>query len=309
MINNNRCINKRYSLYQLHAKVDAMSKFIDLEKLITGEKNSLDQIRSYFKVNHWAYRFFHSQDGFMHFRVCKNGCFTDEDVYHQPDAVAEYIKDGDFVLELGCGQGSNIMYLAHSFPESRFVGVDLIPLKKEKMPQNVTLYEQDYSSIPQLADNSVDVCYAIETIVHNTDKEKIYREVNRVLKPGGVMIIYDYALADRVENYDPKVQLAITLVSKGGAGAMLESLEELNTHYTNCGFEIEKITDFTVETLPDLKHLERSANWTMSRPWLWKLQYALLPEQFVNNHILGWLAYDANKAGIGYYKEWILRKP
>ena len=45
-------MNKGYYIYQLHAKVDAMSKFIDLEKLIKGEKNSLEQIRSYFKVNH-----------------------------------------------------------------------------------------------------------------------------------------------------------------------------------------------------------------------------------------------------------------
>ncbi len=286
-----------------------MSKFIDLEKLITGEKNSLAQIRNYFRVSHWAYKLFHSQDGFMHFRISKSGAFTDEDIYHQPDAIADYIKAGDTVLELGCGQGANLLYLAHGFPESHFVGVDLIPLKKDEMPQNVTIYEQDYSSIPQLADNSVDVCYAVETIVHNTDKEKIYREVYRVLKPGGVMIIYDYALAASFESYDPKIQMAITLTAKGGSAALFESLDELNTHYTNCGFEIEKVTDYTQETLPDLKHLQRSANWTMNHPWMWKIQHALMPEQFVTNHILGWLGYDAGKAGIGYYIEWVLRKP
>ena len=269
----------------------------------------LAQIRNYFRVSHWAYKLFHSQDGFMHFRISKSGAFTDEDIYHQPDAIADYIKAGDTVLELGCGQGANLLYLAHGFPESHFVGVDLIPLKKDEMPQNVTIYEQDYSSIPQLADNSVDVCYAVETIVHNTDKEKIYREVYRVLKPGGVMIIYDYALAASFESYDPKIQMAITLTAKGGSAALFESLDELNTHYTNCGFEIEKVTDYTQETLPDLKHLQRSANWTMNHPWMWKIQHALMPEQFVTNHILGWLGYDAGKAGIGYYIEWVLRKP
>ena len=302
-------MNKEYYIYRIHSKVDAMSKFIDLEEVINGEKNSLTQIRNYFRVSHWAYKLFHSQDGFMHFRISKSGVFNDEDIYHQPDTVADYIKKGDTVLELGCGQGANIMYLAYGFPESRFVGVDLIPLRKDKMPQNVTIYEQDYSCIPQLADNSVDVCYAIETIVHNTDKEKIYREVNRVLKPGGVMIIYDYALAASFDTYDSKLQKAIALTSKGGSAALFESLDELNTHYTNCGFEIEKMTDYTEETLPDLKHLQRSANWTMNHPWLWKLQYALMPKQLVNNHILGWLGYDGGKAGIGYYMEWILRKP
>lgn len=62
-------MNKNYSLYLLHAKIDAMSKFLNLDKIIEGEKNSHAQIRSYYRINHWAFRFFHSQDGFMHFRV------------------------------------------------------------------------------------------------------------------------------------------------------------------------------------------------------------------------------------------------
>ena len=32
----------------------------------------------------------------MHFRISKNGVFTDEDVYYQPDVVYEYIKKNDF---------------------------------------------------------------------------------------------------------------------------------------------------------------------------------------------------------------------
>ena len=78
-------MNKGYYIYQIHSKVDRMSQFIDLEKLIKGEKNSLAQIRNYFRVSHWAYKLFHSQDGFMHFRISKSGVFTDEDIYHQPD--------------------------------------------------------------------------------------------------------------------------------------------------------------------------------------------------------------------------------
>ena len=55
--------------------------------------------------------------------------------------------------------------------------------------------------------------------------------------------------------------------------------------------------------------LERKARRAMVHPWLWKIEKALLPEQFVTNIIMGWLGYDACKAGVGYYKEWILRKP
>ena len=301
-------MNTRYCYYRLHAKIDEMSKFINLKKFIDGEKNSLDQIRSYFKINHWAYRHYHSQDGFMHFRISKNGCFTDEDIYHQPDSISEFIKDGDTVIELGCGQGANLIYLAHCHPKSKFLGFDLQPRKKIDMPENVTIYEQDYSSLSQIPDQSVDVVYAIETLVYCSDKEKVFREVWRVMKPGAVLIVYDYASKDRFETYDPQIQQAITLISKGGAAALIESLGEWNDHFTNCGFETVRITDYAENILPDLKKLEHHANRAMTRPWLAKLEFALLPDQFVSNIILGYLGYDACKSGIGAYPEWVLKK-
>ena len=301
-------MNTRYSYYRLHAKIDEMSKYINLKKFMEGEKNSLDQIRSYFKINHWAYRHYHSKDGFMHFRISKNGCFSDEDIYHQPDSISEFIKDGDTVIELGCGQGANLIYLAHCHPKSKFLGFDLQPRKKIDMPENVTIYEQDYSCLSQIPDQSVDVVYAIETLVYCSDKEKVFREVWRVMKPGAVLIVYDYASKDRFETYDPQIQQAITLISKGGAAALIESLGEWNDHFANCGFETVRITDYAENILPDLKKLEHHANRAMTRPWLAKLEFALLPDQFVSNIILGYLGYDACKSGIGSYPEWVLKK-
>lgn len=302
-------MNSKYSNYQLHTKMQEMERLINLDKFTQGEKNSLKQIRSYYKINEWAYKHYHSQDGFMHFRISSNGCFTDEDIYYQPDTVSAYIKPGDVVMELGFGQGANLLYLAHSHPEASFIGVDLAPLNKKDIPQNVTTYQQDYSSLAQFEDNSVDVLYAFETVVHNTDKEKIYREVCRVLKPGGVVIVFDYALTDKLETYDPVVQKAIIVTSKGGAAAIFESLQELNAHYENSGLKLEKCTDHTRAILPDLKRLERKATKILKRPLLTKLLFWLMPDAFVANIAIGYIAYDSASAGIGSYREWILRKP
>ena len=183
-----------------------------------------------------------------------------------------------------------------------------MPLKSKDVPENVSTYQQDYSNLSRFEDNSVDVMYAFETIVHNTDKEKIYREVSRVLKPGGVMVVYDYALSARYETFDAHIQKAIALISKGGAAAMIESLDELNTHYTNCGLTVEKWTDYTLETLPDLKRLERKAAKILRRPRLARLIFRLLSQQFTSNIIMGYLGYDAGNAGVIYYVEWVLRK-
>ena len=302
-------MNQNYSIYRLHSKIDELSKSVNLEKIIEGDKNSPDQIRSYYKINDWAYRHFHSHDGFMHFRISQNGILTDEDVYHQPDAVYKYIKKWALVVELGYGQGANLIYLARSCPESRFMGFDLQSRKKMMLPANVEVFEQNYSCLSQLADQSVDVVYAVETLVHCSDKDKVFREVHRVLKPGGVMVVYDYALTDRFETFDWYGQTVIALISKCGASAMIESSEEWNTHFTDAGFSIEKVSDYTLNLLPDLKRLEQKASHIISHPWLTKLVFKLMPSLFANNIIIGWLGYDSCKTGCGLYKEWILRKP
>lgn len=302
-------MNPNYSNYRIHEKMASLEKMFNLDKFTIGVKNTPEQIRHYYFINDWAYRHYHSQDGFMHFRVSKSGCFTDEDIYYQPDVISKYIKPGSVVLELGFGQGANLLYLARCHSDSSFIGVDLTPLdKKLKVPSNVTTYTLNYNDLSRFEDNSVDVVYAIETIVHNSDKEKIFREVNRILKPGGVSIIYDYALKWNFESYDPVLQRAIELF-KGPASSIIESLDELNNHYTNCGLLLEKVTDYSRETLPDLKRLERRAARILENPWKSRVASWFLPNIFVINIIIGYLGYDGANAGLGTYHEWILRKP
>lgn len=298
---------KQQSEQNLRDKVEYMSRFLPLDKYITGEKNSIEQIASYFKINHWAYRRYHSQDGFMHFRISMNDTFSDEDIYHQPNAVSAFIRPGDHVLEIGFGQAANLRYLADLHKDAHFTAYDLLPLKGEK-PANVTTYQQDYSTLQQLPDNSIDVAYAFETIVHNTDKDKIFKELHRVMKPGAVMIIFDYALRAPYATYDPTMQKVISLISKGGAAAMIESWEEWEAHFANNGLTLEKKIDYTPNTTLDMKRLDRMAAKVLSHRTLCRVMFRLLPEQFVTNIIIGYLGYDASIAGVGYYYEWVLRK-
>ena len=301
-------MSSQESINQLQAKIDYMSQFVDLEKFIKGDKNSQKQILSYYRINHWAYKKFHSQDGFMHFRISKNGVYSDQDVYHQPNFISQFITENAKVVELGFGQGSNIVYLANRHPDAQFYGCDLERLKKKNPPQNICTFQQDYSTLPQFEDNSINVVYAIETIVHNTDKEKIYKEVYRILKPNGVFIVYDYALDADFDSFNPHIQKVISLISKGGAAAIIESIEQMHAHYTNSGLTIEQDTDYTREILPDLKRLEQKAGKIMQKQKLAKLMFRCLPEQFVANIILGYLGYDFGNGNVGSYHEWVLRK-
>ena len=300
-------MTKEQSEQSLRDKVEFMRKFLPLDKYIAGEKNSIRQIYSYFTTNHWAYRKFHSQDGFMHFRISMNGQFANDDVYHQPNAVSAFIRPGDEVLEIGFGHAANLCYLAQRHPDAHFTAYDLMPFRGEK-PANVTTYQQDYSRLQQLPDNSVDVAYAFETIVHNTDKDTIFRELHRVMKPGAVMVIYDYAISAPYASFDPVLQTVIDLISKGGAAAIIESADEWEAHFAKSGLRLEKRTDYTKEIGPDLKRLESLATRLFNHRIISKLVFHLLPEQFVTNIILGYLGYDFSVSGTGYYYEWVLRK-
>lgn len=300
-------MTKEQSEQNLRGKVEYMREFLPLDRYIAGDKNDLDQIYSYYKTNDWAYRNFHSKDGFMHFRISQNGRFADDDVYFQPNAVSAFIRPGDEVLEIGFGHAANLCYLAKRHPDAHFSAYDLMPFRGEK-PANVTTYQQDYSRLQQLPDNSVDVAYAFETIVHNTDKDTIFKELHRVLKPGGVMVVFDYAIRAPYETFDPVIQTVIALISKGAASALIESAGEWDAHFANGGLRLETRNDYSKEVCPDMLRLERLANHILKRPRLAKLVFRLFPEQFVTNIIVGYLGYDFFVSETCYYYEWILRK-
>ena len=245
----------------------------------------------------------------MHFRISKSGKFEDNDIFYQPDTVASYIQNGQTVVELGPGQGANIEYLARKFPESSFTGIDFNPPKvKKATPKNIRYYKRDYSDLSMIESGGVDVVFGIETIVHVTDKERVFREVDRILKPGGYFIVYDYATGKEIGEYLPYQQTALELISKCGAAALIESEGQWNKHFTSCGFEILSIHNFAQETLPDLYRLERKASRILENKTRTKILFHTLPAQFVNNIVIGYIGYDGTKEGNGYYNEWIYRK-
>jgi SAM-dependent methyltransferase len=100
--------------------------------------------------------------------------------------------DGKTVLELGCSSG----YLLQSFLERhrfRAVGADIDPKViargREQYGHRIEFVETTATSIP-LPAGSADVVYTVDTVEHLSRPPAIFMEVHRVLKPGGVFLIY-----------------------------------------------------------------------------------------------------------------------
>ena len=103
------------------------------------------------------------------------------------------------VLEIGCGNGVQALYINANYKPLRITGVDLnasnieiANSEKERTGmKNVQFFVDDAQNLTKIASNSMDVILNIESAFHYPDKSAFLKEVYRVLKPGGQYLIAD----------------------------------------------------------------------------------------------------------------------
>jgi len=117
--------------------------------------------------------------------------------------IAEVIKPGDTVVDLGCGPATQLGMVARLNPDIQFIGVDLSDEMLNKAHtytrkqglSNIQFRQEDITRLSSFPDNSVDAFMSTVVLHHLPDTqalEQTFMQIDRILKPGGGLYLVDF---------------------------------------------------------------------------------------------------------------------
>jgi len=157
------------------------------------------------------------------------------------------------ILDAGCGIGGSSRLLAKNF-NFQVTGIDLAPAFVEtaqvvtqwyKLEQSICYEQGSVLDLP-LENDSFDAVLCQHILMNIQDKETALKEFNRVLKPGGKLILHEIFQG---KNKDEPIALPVPWAGDASI-SFLESWKNFEPCLGNAGFTLDYLSD---ESQPSLE--------------------------------------------------------
>ncbi|MEM9359346.1 MAG: class I SAM-dependent methyltransferase [Pseudomonadota bacterium] len=154
------------------------------------------------------------------------------------------IKPDDHLLDVGSGIGGPARYFANQF-KCKVTGIDLTEefcsvaeelTRRVGLQDDVAFHVGNALQMP-FADASFDGAYSMNVSMNIADKTGLYREIHRVLRPGGWLALSELARGPGEEMIYPTPWAATA------AASFLATPEETRDNLEACGFTVESFED------------------------------------------------------------------
>ncbi len=181
-------------------------------------------------------------------------------------------ESGLVIVDAGCGVGGTCKFLVENYNDFHVFGINIhdeqILFAQQNIEQkasnsDVTFLNESYLST-SLENDSVDVFFAMESMCHAVDKDEFIREAFRVLKKGGVCLIFDYFLTKvDVKSFSFRNQ---ALIRDFSVGWVVDSYPDLSfeRRMYEIGFSNVDSISLTDNVFPGIEHSFNKAQKTIS---------------------------------------------
>lgn len=183
-------------------------------------------------------------------------------------AHAIHIRPKMRVLDVGCGVGGPAREIA-KFTGAYVTGITI----NEYQVQRATRYAEqdglsgncrfvvgDFMHLP-FEEGTFDAVYAIEATVHAPSLEDVYRQIYRVLRPGGVFGVYEWVMTGGYDNDDLRHRELRLAIEQGDGIANMVKAGDALAAMRAAGFELLESEDLAL----------RFVQGEDPAPWYWPL--------------------------------------
>jgi arsenite methyltransferase len=213
-----------------------------------------------------------------------------------PTATA-HLRPGEVVVDLGSGGGLDVFLAAQQVgPTGRAIGIDMTPEMIDRARANAaaggyTNVEFHLATIDRLplADASADCVISNCVLNLAPDKPAVFREIFRVLKPGGRLAVSDIALKGELPE-----AIAKSLAAYVGCIAGAIRIDDYRSGLLDAGFEFVEIVDSKADLNAYAKVEGQSG---CCSPGMGDDDICCTPAETLHNELAALLAkYDVNAA-------------